>query len=300
MRLIGLLSFYDEEPSWLSAAITSYARIGLNHVVVADGAYALLPTGQPRSTTDQHVAIIEACNALGLGLTLHTPQTVWFGNEVEKRAFLFALGNTVAEDDDWFVVIDADEIVTHPVVVRDDLTKTDKDALALTLWEKRVENEHTARLAREYYFPKVSQFPIPKFFRASTRPTVTGNHFTYVSEDGRELWGYNAEPHDHIAALRVHHRKTMRDSERRAVQKAYYKRRDDLAIEATRCVECDALSSTWLPDNWEVIDGQLTSEHSPVCPDHLQVVRERNGQAIRKLGFDPSVIPGLKQGEQWV
>jgi hypothetical protein len=71
MKLIGLLSFYDEAPSWLSAAIASHHPAGLTHLVVCDGAYELFPDGRARSGIEQYDAINATCE--GLGHQRHDP-----------------------------------------------------------------------------------------------------------------------------------------------------------------------------------------------------------------------------------
>jgi hypothetical protein len=111
MKLVGLLSFYDEPVPTLLACIASLAEHGVDELVAVDGAYGLYPGGRARSHPDQHAAIVLACRELGMSCTLHAPRTVWRGNEVEKRTFMFSLAWATARDGDWFWVMDADQVV---------------------------------------------------------------------------------------------------------------------------------------------------------------------------------------------
>jgi hypothetical protein len=42
MSVVGLISWWDESPTWLAASITSLGRF-CDHVVALDGRYALYP-----------------------------------------------------------------------------------------------------------------------------------------------------------------------------------------------------------------------------------------------------------------
>src|SRR6266498_2048177 len=82
MNIVASLIWYDESPAWLSATLHGIIP-HIDHLVAIDGAYVLYPEARNWSRPDQHETILYSCQAAGIGLTLHTPSTVWFGNEVE-------------------------------------------------------------------------------------------------------------------------------------------------------------------------------------------------------------------------
>lgn len=244
-RIIGLLSWYDELPKWLAASIASLGkRIDLDHLVAVDGAYQLLPDGKAASGQEQRDVIAETCAAMGIGLTMHVPDHVWIGNEVEKRSFMFGLGQLVAtEGEDWFLVIDADEILkVCPPDVRDRLASSEQDAGQVT-FETRT--PVPAHLARDFHWDEVSRSQIPIFFRAVPGGIrVVGNHYTYVAADGRKLWGHghdktsgDVEAFLDLSDVKIDHRTEWRTQFRKKAQKDYYDRRERLSIEQHTCVE---------------------------------------------------------------
>lgn len=116
MRIIALLAWYDEPSSWLAATVASVAKC-CDYIVALDGAYSLWPEPHTHrkafSPPEQAEAILEAATGAGLGCLVYRPAVEWTG-EAEKRTALFNMGLVVAEPwDDWFLVIDADEIVSE-------------------------------------------------------------------------------------------------------------------------------------------------------------------------------------------
>ena len=82
-RIIGLVSWWDESPTWLAATVASMSRF-CDHIVALDGRYALYPDQRLQSGTAELYAIIETARAAGVGITLHTaPRT--YADEMEKR-----------------------------------------------------------------------------------------------------------------------------------------------------------------------------------------------------------------------
>jgi hypothetical protein len=199
------LSFFDERPSLLAECVASLGRAGVDHVVAADGAYALFPGAKAWSQVDQHEAIVGVCRGIGLGLTLHVPSEPWFGNETEKRTALFALGELVAGDDGWLWVIDADETVTSGNGLRQALDETDHDVGEVLYWERcdgdvfDVGHERQRRL-----------------FRAGLGITVGPAHWRYATADGRVLWGHDQElAAEDLLMVRVEHRPGVRSARKR-------------------------------------------------------------------------------------
>jgi hypothetical protein len=132
MIVAGLLCWYDERPEWLATAIAGFARV-CDRIVAVDGPYALYPGARnaPRSPQDQTEAVIGACEAANVELTLHQPREPFWGNEVEKRNLSLALASEV----DWLIVFDADMRVIHAdaEAVRWELDHTDRNVGTYTL-----------------------------------------------------------------------------------------------------------------------------------------------------------------------
>lgn len=110
--IVGLLSWYEEDPAWLAEMIASLPAAGISHLIALDGAYALFPGASPTSDPSNVHAIQAACTAAGITYSIHQPVEVWEGNEVEKRSALFELAEQSTTEDDWYFVMDADETIT--------------------------------------------------------------------------------------------------------------------------------------------------------------------------------------------
>jgi hypothetical protein len=228
MRLIALLSWYDE-PTWcLTELVASLAAAGIDHLVAVDGAYLLYPEGRAQSPGEQAQAILAGAQGAGIGVSLFSGREVWFGNELEKRSFTFAAGHLVAEPEvDWLWVVDADERIQETLGLRHALEETEHDVASLLMDEV---NEGT----------REGVLPIRKFFRA--QPTgihLEHNHYTYMTGDGRLLYeGFNAPSDDlveceHLPFVRIDHR-GGRAPMRVAQAQTYYDRRKELAAELVR------------------------------------------------------------------
>jgi hypothetical protein len=222
--IAALLSWYDEPPEALRDLIGSLTKIPVTRLVALDGAYALYPDGQNRSNSLQHAAIIHACQHHGIQLTIETPATVWAGNEVEKRNRLFELAETVTTPDDWYMVVDADELVLKaPGDIPERLNGTPFDVAGITLHEPG----HPLGPIRFDTFPM--------FFRAIRGLRCHQDHFTYRTPDGRLLWG-NAktarlEPRADLTDILVEHRNQLRHYDRRKAALDYYRTRDEAGVE---------------------------------------------------------------------
>lgn len=108
IKVVGILSWYDESPSWLANAVCGYARI-CDEIVCVDGAYSMFPGARPRSHPEQAEAILAAAETMGVGCTIHRPKDVFFGQEVEKRnlALKYAAPQLTAGED-WVIIFDGD------------------------------------------------------------------------------------------------------------------------------------------------------------------------------------------------
>ena len=223
MRLIALLSWYDEPTAWLTRCVSSLAQVPVDHVIALDGAYRYYPGAQPQSDPDEATAIRDAARTAGIPCEVHRPVTVW-PTEMAKRNRLFEYAERVADPGDWYMVIDADEFVTAaPPDVHARLTATPFDVAAVTLDEPG----HPLGTIRYATFPML--------FRAIPQLRATGNHYTYTTPDGRKLWG-NAktdrlEPRADLTALTVEHHNQLRHPDRRQAALHSYTTRDTLGIE---------------------------------------------------------------------
>jgi hypothetical protein len=192
--ITGLLSWYDEDPGWLYESVSSALAL-CDRVVALDGAYALFPEGKPHSPPEQVAAIERA------GGTVYQPETVWAGNQVEKRTHLFQL-----EAAEWFFVFDADELVVRvPGDARRRLERTQADVAVYTLGGDRYHRG---------------------LFRGLPNLRVEGRHDHYLAEKDGEtvhLRGdadrYRLEPFLSLTDLRVQHRR--REKERLQTSAVY-------------------------------------------------------------------------------
>jgi hypothetical protein len=218
MRIIGLLSWYEEPASWLAECVASAARL-CDHLIAVDGPYALFPGAvrKPASGMEQAEAIAHVAAGAGMGCTIHAPRQPWWGNEVEKRDFMFRLGSTMAEPGDWFLRIDADEVLTQvPDDTRTLLAATSLDVAEVTMWERDDLD---------------SQFPIRVLFRALPGIGIQQAHYvvTAPGESGtRVLCGnevkHRAEPAEALWDVRLEHRTRQRSPLRRQLKNDYYAR----------------------------------------------------------------------------
>jgi hypothetical protein len=246
VRVVGLLSWYDESPSWLASAVASFAPY-LDHLIAIDGAYAAYPGGRPRSELGQAETILRTADAAGLGVTIVEPRDVFYGNEVEKRSLLFRYGLVEATPyEDWFVVFDGDEVLSKaPADLRTRLAYIREDAAEVTLWSRENWGEVVPDVASAIPLPGESRGSLRMFFRALPNLRVHGRHDVYVGErDGEEtiLWGpdpIGPTPAANLLDVEVEHRSTKRDAARRNAAADYYRTRDALGLEkiATRTIE---------------------------------------------------------------
>jgi hypothetical protein len=222
--IVALLSWWDEQPSWLTRTITPLARFA-HHVVAVDGAYENMPTAheRPASPGDQADAVVAACDSAGLGLTLHRPNVPWSGDEVAKRTAMFRLADVVCRDGDWLFVIDADEQVqAAPANLDEQLAWCDQHRFTVG--------------AVDFVTPPYDgQVPSRRFFKWHPGLHVAGRHYRYVTGDGRVMWGDEEdpamEPYCMLNGFRLEHWADRRHPYRREKQMGYYNRRSQLQLE---------------------------------------------------------------------
>lgn len=110
MKIIAMLSFFDEDPSLLRECISRLAAIGVDQVVAIDGPYDLYPTEKIGSSFDTTKAIIDSCGGKGKPDLIMRNKSGWEGNEVEKRNFMLEVALEAAEEGDWLLVVDSDHL----------------------------------------------------------------------------------------------------------------------------------------------------------------------------------------------
>jgi hypothetical protein len=242
MKLVALLAWYDERPDMLRDMIASLPLLGVDHLVAVDGAYAIFPSAKPASARSQRNAIMAAASDAGIGCTVHVPTTVWEGNETAKRRFLFKAGELVSEPDDWYFVVDADEVVLRaPEDLKDTLANTPLDAAQAVLLDAPAPGDVIHGIVGEddgENMPMILEGRLtnhlPMFFRAIRGLSVAWAHNQYVTPDGRYLWAgtmeVRPEPALRLPGVVVDHR-FNRTHERRTAATSYYYRRETEGIE---------------------------------------------------------------------
>lgn len=241
MKVVALISWWEEAPSWLAATVSSAAKL-CDHVVAVDGAYSLMPGGTARSEAMQAETILRTCDALDMGCTVVRPKDVWFGNEVEKRTFCFAeCRNVVTPGEDWIIVLDGDDVLTHvPDDTKTKLQLTDRDVAEVQLWDRETWiSDETAAAAQNLELPPHSTQIQRRIFRAADEIVVAGSHFCYQARHGDDrswYWGttdHGLTPSLAMHDVRIEHRTKHRDKWRKRQAQDYYERRNALKAETT-------------------------------------------------------------------
>lgn len=224
MRIVALLSWFDEPVEFLQRCIAGAAMAGCTDLVAVDGRYDLFPSRFSFSPGEQHDAIRAACAEHGLGWHVTLPDRPW-PSEAAKRTAMFKAADEIAGPDDWHLILDADDHIIEPF----DLAK-------LLPWTRHDVGEVT--LAHQYRPDGPSDFDdtmvIRKLFRAGQGIHVVDNHYSWRTADGRWLWHNRAElqePALNVRALRIQHLTRHRPTARREAAKRYYRDRDAAGVE---------------------------------------------------------------------
>lgn len=236
-----MLAWYDERPDMLRDTIASLPILGVDHLVAVDGAYAAFPGGKAFSARTQRNVVMSAAQDAGIGCTVHIPTETWQENEPGKRRFLFQLGETVTGPDDWYFVVDADEVVLRaPEDLKAVLSETDRDVAQCVLLDADAGNTVYGLVGEDddENMPMVleGRFTnhLPMLFRAIRGLSVAWAHNQYVTPDGRWLWAGTLEERPEVAlrlpGVVVDHR-FCRSHERRTAATAYYYARETQGIE---------------------------------------------------------------------
>lgn len=244
MRIVGVLSWYDESPAWLAAAVAGYGRF-CDAIVACDGAYALFPGARPRSHPDQADAIVAACEAADVECVVHRPRDVYWGNEVEKRNQTLALAGSIRPD--WVVVFDGDYLPmrVEPDRIRGELEQTDRNVATYTLLDGKdmLSDEATADLAAHSAIDTEWTLRDRGLFRWTPDLRYEGTHYmvrgTYGGQDvwvrgpelHRETAGQSVSAFDLNARLVVVHRRHKRALVRQYGADGYYRNREVAGVE---------------------------------------------------------------------
>lgn len=226
MKVIGLLNWYEENPNWLAECVASASRL-CDHLIAVDGPYAAFPGAlkKPSSGTEQADAIARTAAGAGMGCTIHSPRQPWWGKEwggeVEKRDFMFKLGMTFAQPGDWFLRIDADEVLTDvPSTTIRQLADSDQHVAEVTIWEREAAN-HIATAANsvgDY------QSTLRCLYRAIPGIRVEQAHFIVTApvNGTREfLSGPRGLPAEPLWDVRLEHRTRLRTENRQLLKSQY-------------------------------------------------------------------------------
>lgn len=239
MRIHALLSWYSESPSWLAETVASLAGVA-DRIVAIDGAYALYPdsTERPASGIEQAETILRAAGGARIACTLHRPTEPFYGNEVEKRSLLFTLAEQDASEEDWYFVIDGDEVVTYAAP---DLKATldclgeDVAEVGLT-WTDDRQATGLGRRAEQTNEIRDGFTPVRRLYRALPGLHVEGAHNVYMTFGGAYLNGrsdlHRLEPSAMLTRdLRMEHRHAFRGIARQQDYAQYLRLRDETGAE---------------------------------------------------------------------
>lgn len=226
MKIIGLLSWYEENPAWLAECVASAARL-CDHLIAVDGPYAAFPGAlkKPYSGSEQVETIQRTAAGAGMGCTIHQSRQPWWGGqwggEVEKRDFMFQLGKTFASREDWFFRIDADEVLTDvPLGTRHLLAETEHNVAEVTLWEREASG-HIGELvdtSNDY------AQPFRCLFRALPGIRIEQTHYTVTAAFNGErqtLHGLHEVPAETLWGIRLEHRTHLRTVARQRLKREY-------------------------------------------------------------------------------
>jgi hypothetical protein len=247
VRIVLLLSWYAESPSWLANVVAGFGRV-CDEVVAVDGAYSFYPEAKGRSHPEQAEAIQTAAEAIGVGCTIHRPSDAFYGNEVQKRNLTLSLASAL--EPDWVLCADADYFVTYcdPDTVRAMLEETDLNVATYMLSDAM--DPHAMGLKD----PVQSDWSLPTrdIFRWTPDLEYGPAHYTISGTyEGRRQWlkgpelaGGNqdfVEPAlDLLGSLVAVHRNRHRTQVRKDDAERYYRARDEAQIESIDSVNWHA------------------------------------------------------------
>lgn len=217
MKIIAMLSFYDEDPQWIEELMVGVSQFA-DVLVAIDGAYDLYK-GERKFSERQITAPMFASGIEHVHLDIGHE---WSGNETEKRQYMLDKALDISEPGDWLMIVDSDYLfkeIPRIDIFRKTLQTTSAEAIDINFYESEDgTGVHKMRM----------------FMRALPGMFMDGNHFTYRLPDGRHhhvLVRDSTAPSIQAEDILVQHRCYLRDEKRREDQTAYYEQRDEQGIE---------------------------------------------------------------------
>ena len=216
MKVIGLLSWYEEPVSWLAETVASAAKL-CDHLIAVDGPYVEFPFALTKSAsgTEQAETILHTAAGAGIGCTIHASRQPWWGNEVGKRSFMFELAQTITTPGDWLLVIDADEVLSQvPGDTRGLLEKSEADVAEVQLWER---GDQDKAYVQRRLFRALRGIRYQDCHYVVTAPADAGAKV--LSGDPRV---HHLEPVEALWDVRLEHRTSKRGAVRTGLKNQYY------------------------------------------------------------------------------
>jgi hypothetical protein len=239
MKLVGVLSWYDESPGWLATAVAGFGRV-CDEIVAVDGAYALYPGARPASHPQQAEAILSAAEAMGVACTIHRPSKLFYGNQIEKRNLTLKLAGATLSENDWLIIIDADFHIfrLNPERVRAELEATEALLASYTILDGidyLSDADLSERVAREDYDTEWT-CRTENIYRWHPSLLYGPQHWMVSREvDGERQWlrhlSGNAPALDLDNALVAYHRRSDRALVRQQAQESFYRDRELFGVE---------------------------------------------------------------------
>ena len=294
--IAGLICWYDEHPAFLVRAVYTATRIGIRHIVALDGAYGLFPGGRAHSDPEQARRIHWACNQLGLTVEFGKPK-VW-ETEIEKRNTALRLAENALEPSDWFCWLDADfEVMTANPTLPAAL------AVAYELHGYEAAEVRMRTLKGNGYYRQFAPIqPFRWLYRLGRGLHLENNHYTYVTADGRRLWGSPTDTRydrpvepalDLFDQVEFVHHTNFRPEDRARRQIAYYTARDLAGIERGRCHRCGERNAVGMAvtNLRQVNDHQIEADWIEVCAVCEPDVVAETQKLSEWMGVEPGQLP---------
>lgn len=240
MKLVGVLSWFDESPGWLATAVAGFGRV-CDEIVAVDGGYALYPGARPCSHPQQAEAVMHAAEAAGVACTIHRPSDVFHGNQIEKRDLSLRLAGASLSTSDFLLIFDADFHVfkCQPEIVRAELEATDALIASYTLLDgiDYLSDPALAEMAKREDYDSEWTLRTENIYR--WHPSLRyGPHHSMVSReiDGERQWLRHPEAQapewlNLNASLVAYHRRQDRTLLRREAQETFVQAREAYGLE---------------------------------------------------------------------